>query len=212
LNGRQPTLLHAPQIAGSPTPAHGHGGRCDSGHAVGVIKIRAARIGDAPTLQEIERLAGEQYRSVGLDAVADDEPASVQELTAYAEQGRSWVAVDGEGEVVGYVLVAEVDGAAHVDQVSVRPDRQGQGVGRALLDQVRAWATDTALPAISLTTFAEVPWNQPVYEHLGFEVISDSEIGPELRGIVRAESAQSWGTAARVTMRLLLEPDADDGP
>jgi len=66
-----------------------------------VIKIRAARIGDAPTLQEIERLAGEQYRSVGLDAVADDEPASVQELTAYAEQGRSWVAVDGEGEVVG---------------------------------------------------------------------------------------------------------------
>jgi len=120
--------------------------------------------------------------------------------------------VDGEGEVVGYVLVAEVDGAAHVDQVSVRPDRQGQGVGRALLDQVRAWATDTALPAISLTTFAEVPWNQPVYEHLGFEVISDSEIGPELRGIVRAESAQSWGTAARVTMRLLLEPDADDGP
>jgi len=177
-----------------------------------MVKVRAARVGDGPRLQEIERLAGEQFRSVGLDSVAEDEPASVAELAAYAEHGRSWVAVDGEGEVVGYVFVAEVDGAAHVDQVSVRPDHQGQGVGRALLGRVRAWATETGRPAISLTTFAEVPWNEPLYEHLGFQVIADDEIGPELREIVRLESARSWGAKARVSMRLLIDPGAHNCP
>jgi hypothetical protein len=44
-------------------------------------------------------------------------------------------------------------------------------VGRALIDRVRAWAAETGRSTITLTTFAEVPWNGPLFAHLGFIVI-----------------------------------------
>lgn len=58
------------------------------------VTIRPARSDDLATLIEIERAAGEMFRSVGMDLVADDDPGSVGELQAYAEGGRAFVAVD----------------------------------------------------------------------------------------------------------------------
>jgi GNAT superfamily N-acetyltransferase len=166
-----------------------------------VIAIRPARPGDGPAIQEIERLAGERFREVGLGKIADDEPESLDALAAYATAGRSWVSVDGAARPVGYTLVDVVDGLAHVEQISVRPDCQGTGVGRALLDQVGKWATEIGMGAITLTTFADVPWNRPLYEHLGFRVLQDVEIGPELQGVRDAEAAHGLDPATRVCMR-----------
>ena len=149
---------------------------------------------------------------MGLDTVADSEPASVDELAEYAAQGRSWVAVDAADQPVGYVLVDEVDGNAHVQEVSVRPDRQGQGVGHALLDRARMWAIESGRPAISLTTFAEVPWNRPLYEHLGFRVLAGEEIGPELRAVREVETAHGLDPATRVCMRLDLDAGLMERP
>jgi GNAT superfamily N-acetyltransferase len=168
------------------------------------VRVRAARAGDGPALREIERLAGERFREVGLDSVADDEPPSLETLAAYADSGRAWVAVDGAGTPVGYVLVDDVDGCAHVEQVSVRPEHQGSGVGRRLLDRVRAWAVETGRRAITLTTFTDVPWNRPLYEHLGFRVLTEAELGPELRAVRATEAAHGLDPATRVCMRLDL--------
>jgi GNAT superfamily N-acetyltransferase len=140
-----------------------------------MIEVRAGRGEDGPALREIERRAGERFRSVGLDAVADDEPTSVDELAEYA---------------------------------ALLPDHQGAGVGRALVDRARAWATETGRSVVSLTTFAEVPWNRPLYEHLGFRVLADDELGPELRDVQRAEATRGFGPAPRVCMRLVLDPRA----
>jgi len=164
--------------------------------------IRPATADDGDAIRRIERLASERFREVGLDSVADDEPDTVETLTAYADAGRSWVAVDPAGEPVGYVLVDVVDGCAHVEQITVRPDHQGAGVGRALLDRVRAWAITNGREAISLTTFTDVPWNRPLYEHLGFHVLDDADIGPGLRGVRDAEAAHGLDPATRVCMRL----------
>jgi GNAT superfamily N-acetyltransferase len=161
---------------------------------------------DAAALQVIERLAGDRFREVGLARVADHEPATVDALARYATAGRGWVAVDDSGDPVGYVVVDEVDGNAHVEQVSVRPDRQGAGIGRALLDRVRAWAVQNGRSAITLTTFADVPWNAPLYRHLGFRVLLGSEIGPQLRAICAEETAHGLDPAMRVCMRLDLGP------
>jgi GNAT superfamily N-acetyltransferase len=181
-------------------------------HAFRVLTVRASRREDGPAIQEIERLAGERFRAVGLDAVADDEPASVDELAECAAQGRGWVAVDAGDQPVGYVLVDEVDGNAHVEQLSVRPDHQGLGVGRALLDRVRAWAIENGRSAISLTSFAEVPWNRPLYEHLGFRVLVEAEIGPELRAVRETETAHGLDPTTRVCMRLEVGAERTDRP
>lgn len=165
------------------------------------MPVRPARPEDGEALRRIERLAGERFREVGLSAVADDEPPSLAVLAGYAADHRGWVATDAAGAPIGYVLVDVVDGCAHVEQISVRPDHQGAGVGRALLERVRAWAAETGRPALTLTTFADVPWNRPLYEHLGFRVLGDTEIGPELRALLGVEAAHGLDPTTRVCMR-----------
>ena len=166
------------------------------------VTIRVARADDGPDLRQIERLAGERFRDVGLGSVADAEPASVEVLADYAAEGRSWVAVDEPDHPVAYVIVDLVDGAAHIEQISVRPDRQGTGIARALIDHVRTWASATGKSAITLTTFATVPWNGPLYEHLGFVRIQEHELGPGLRAVRDAEARHGLDPALRVCMRL----------
>jgi ribosomal protein S18 acetylase RimI-like enzyme len=45
--------------------------------------------------------------------------------------------------------------------VSVHPRCARRGVGRALIDHLADHARATGAPALTLTTFADVPWNGP---------------------------------------------------
>ena len=168
------------------------------------IVIRPARPDDGPVLQEIERRAGERFREVGLPEVADDEPPSQSTLAGYAESGRSWVVVDERDEPFGYVLVEAVDGCAHIEQLTVSPEHQGRGAGRAMIDRVRQWARERGAAAVTLTTFVDVPWNAPLYEHLGFRTLSEEEIGPGLRAVRDEETAHGLDPDRRVCMRAEL--------
>src|SRR5690606_29993475 len=124
----------------------------------------------------------------------------------YADAGRSWVAVLEEHDadkaaLVGYVLVLVVDGAAHVEQISVHPSAQGRGVARALLARVEAYAREHGLTALTLTTFRGVPWNAPLYEHLGFRELHAAEVGPQLAALVEREALHGLDPDQRVCMR-----------
>jgi len=174
--------------------------------------LRPATPADGPALQAIERRAGAAFRTVGLELVADDEPPPLDVLATYAAAGRAFVAVDAGGAPLGYVLLDVVDGCAHVEQVSVDPEHQGQGVGRALLDRAAAWGREAGRTAVTLTTFADVPWNRPLYEHLGFRVLDEAEVGPGLGAVRTGESAQGLDPARRVCMRLDLGAVDRTGP
>jgi hypothetical protein len=76
------------------------------------VRIRPAARGDLTILRDIERASGQQYRTYGLDHVADDEPAPVHVLARYADDGRAWVADDESGRPIGYILVDVIDGGA----------------------------------------------------------------------------------------------------
>lgn len=60
------------------------------------------------------------------------------------------------------------------------------------------------LLALTLTTFAHVPWNRPLYEHLGFQVLANEEVGPGLRAVMNTEAAHGLDPTTRVAMRLEL--------
>lgn len=168
-----------------------------------VIELRAATAADGPRLQEIELESGEQFRTVGMADVAEHDPFSVEELRTYAEAGRSFAAVDG-ARIVGYVVIDRVGDAAHVEQISVVPDAQGQGIGRLLIDRVRLWAVANGLGALTLTTFRDVSWNGPLYAHLGFRVLGEDELTVELRAVRDHETALGLDPAHRVCMQLDL--------
>ena len=164
--------------------------------------IRPARPEEAATLSEIERLSGERFREVGLDDVADDEPSSAEDYGEYIAANRAWV-VEAE-EPVGFIVVSEVDGAAHINQLSVIPALHGRGLGRALVEQAGRWAVDNGRTEVTLTTFDHVPWNRPLYEHLGFRVLTAADVGPELRAILDHEAEEGLDPAVRVAMRKSL--------
>ncbi|MGQ0830543.1 MAG: GNAT family N-acetyltransferase [Microthrixaceae bacterium] len=164
------------------------------------VRIRPARAAEGGALIDIERAAGARFRDVGMPEIADDDPGSVEELARYAEDGRSWVAVDDANTPLGYVLVDVVDGNAHIEQLSVLPAAQGAGLGRALLDQVATWAVGRGAPALTLTTFRDVPWNAPLYEHLGFRDLAEPELGAELRAVRDTETAHGLDPTTRVCM------------
>ena len=60
--------------------------------------------------------------------------------------------------------------------------------------------------AVTLTTFRDVPWNAPLYRHLGFVDLDDASLGPELRAIVAAEAAHGLDPSIRICMRLEASP------
>jgi GNAT superfamily N-acetyltransferase len=172
------------------------------------VLIRAAHRDDLALLVEIERAAGERFRSLGMDLVADDDPGSVAELVPYAESGRAFVSVGDDDRPVGYLLLDVVDGAAHVEQISVHPDFARQGIGRTLIERAATWARGHGLDALTLTTYIEVPWNGPFYERLGFSYLAADEETPGLRAIRFEERASGLDAWPRACMRLGLRSPA----
>jgi ribosomal protein S18 acetylase RimI-like enzyme len=164
------------------------------------MSIRRARPTDFPAIQEVEIEAGRLFAGIGMQAVADDPPFSIGELGAFVASGCAWVAVGVDDRPIGYLVAEVVDGCAHIDQVSVRPNHGRRGVGRALIGHLEAWASARGLPALTLTTFADVPWNAPLYERLGFRRLAASELTPGLRAIRAQEAAAGLDRWPRVAM------------
>jgi hypothetical protein len=63
---------------------------------------------------------------------------------------------------------------------------------------------DPAHQGTGLTTYAEVPWNGPLYARWGFEELTDDLVGPELRAVRAAEQSHGLDVAERICMRLAL--------
>ncbi|ANY06582.1 GNAT family N-acetyltransferase [Pseudonocardia sp. HH130630-07] len=166
--------------------------------------IRPATPADAAAMREIERAAGAPFREIGLDVVADDEPPPVALLAAYAAAGRAFVDERGtpgtpDRAPVGYLITEIVDGCAHLEQVSVLPRWRGHRVGAGLVERLAGWARDRRLPALTLTSFRDVPWNGPYYLRLGFREVVEPT--PGLRAIRQAETDRGLDVWPRLAMR-----------
>ncbi|MFJ8858121.1 GNAT family N-acetyltransferase [Streptomyces sp. NPDC102451] len=165
------------------------------------MRIRPVDIDELPLLQDIERAAGQCFRDIGMPEIAEDEPLLAGELACYRGSGLAWVAVDPADVPVAYLIAEHVDGNLHVEQVSVHPDHARRAVGRSLLDHLAAHAAAGGVPALTLTTFADVPWNAPYYARCGFHLLDDTGLGPGLREIRRTEAAHGLDRWPRVCMR-----------
>lgn len=168
--------------------------------------VRAAHPGDVPAIRRVDWASAQPFRAYGLEAIADDEPVAAQLVRDYVEGARAWVVSDAD-EVVGFVLVDRVDDGAHVEQVCVVPEHQGRGLGRALIERAIQWAAERDRHSVTLTTFTHIPWNRPLYEHLGFHVVEVACLGPELAARRSAEAARGLDPSLRVVMQLDLVAD-----
>ncbi len=137
--------------------------------------VRPARAADLEHIAPIEDAGGPQFQEHFGAAI---EPILLSPATdgreRAAEPGFLLVAVaDEHSPPVGFVHVLVIDGYAHLEQISVRPDHQRQGVGRALVEAAMAEARRQGFDRLSLCTYRDVPWNGPYYASLGFTEVTD---------------------------------------
>jgi [ribosomal protein S18]-alanine N-acetyltransferase len=79
-----------------------------------------------------------------------------------------WVARDAENILIGYFVLMKVVDEAHLLTIAVRHDRQGQGLGRRLLDYALELAREMKMESMLLEVR---PSNQNalvMYRHYGF--------------------------------------------
>jgi GNAT superfamily N-acetyltransferase len=160
--------------------------------------IRAARPPDYQKLAAVERRAGERYREIGMPEIADDDPYDADHL---ASSAALFIATDDTDEPIGYAMVELVDGHAHLEQLSVVPEASGNGIGTKLLDAVAGWAAGQGHSELTLTTFRDVPFNAPLYEKRGFEVVPEASWTPALKELVEREAEAGLDPELRVVMR-----------
>ncbi len=110
-----------------------------------------------------------------------------RDLLAAIESARVWVADVGI-EPAAYAHAEVLDGNAHVAQVSVAAEYAGRRIGRTLIRHVEAWGRERGSPATTLTTFRDMPWNAPYYARLGYRILDETEIGPDLARTIAHEA------------------------
>jgi GNAT superfamily N-acetyltransferase len=137
--------------------------------------VRPAGPGDLALLPDIETAADRLFDEIGRGPLP---PAgALDELVA-----AHCVLVAGRPPV-GFARLEIVDDLAHLEQLSVHPAHGRRGIGAELLDAACRWSADHGFARVTLSTFADVPWNAPFYARHGFFPLSDTELTPGLRAL-----------------------------
>jgi ribosomal protein S18 acetylase RimI-like enzyme len=91
-------------------------------------------------------------------------------LDDYAKRisdGQAWV-LDEAGAVAGVLVLEQTADGFLLDNIAVAPDRQGKGLGRALLEFAEVEATRRGWHAIQLYTHVLMTENIALYRRLGY--------------------------------------------
>lgn len=167
------------------------------------MRIRPTLARDVALLPALERSAAQAFRQLpALAWLADGAVMTEADHLAYVSAASSWVAVDEHDTPVGFLCATVAGDALHIDELSVGLQAQGHGLGRRLLDRASASARQHGQRCLTLTTFAEVPWNAPFYQRYGFVPLSVGQLDARLSAVLAAELAH--GLHNRCAMRLSL--------
>lgn len=122
---------------------------------------------DRESLRAVAAGSGRQAL-MDLLLLADESP---EQVAGYIDDGDLFVLEDATGLPLGITLVLyEGDDTAELKAIAVRPDRQGQGVGKRMLRQVldglRERGTQRVLVATGTSSLAPLA----LYQKLGFRL------------------------------------------
>ena len=79
-----------------------------------------------------------------------------------------WVVDDGDAGIVGVIELIPHPDHLYIENVAVSPVRQGEGLGRRLLQLAEQEARNRGVPALGLLTNERYTWNIALYERCGY--------------------------------------------
>jgi GNAT superfamily N-acetyltransferase len=135
--------------------------------------IRPARPEDVPAIVALVSAAYEPYlASIGVRPLPLDD-----DYAARVDRGEAFVAGGDDGSVDGLLVLVREPEYLLVDNVAVRPDVQGRGVGRGLLAFAEARARASGLAELRLYTNVRMVENRRLYARLGYVELDRAVLG-----------------------------------
>ena len=85
--------------------------------------IRLAILEDMDLLPALEKAAGEVFRTIGMEDIANGDVPTADYYASFLKHGAVYVTtcVDDETTLTGFILIAPFENAAHIYEVSVHP-------------------------------------------------------------------------------------------
>ena len=139
--------------------------------------IRPCRDDERSLILAIVNAAAEAYRGVIPADRWRDPYMPAAELDAEIASGVKFWGYDDGGQVIGVMGIQPVADVDLIRHAYVVTDRQGEGVGAALLAQL----TETASRPLLVGTWAAAGWAIRFYERHGFQLVSPEEKARLLR-------------------------------
>lgn len=163
------------------------------------VTLRPARTADHDRLPELQLDSRTLFAAVRRMEVERLPLVGAQLMREAGAQG-GLVVAELRGVLVGFGLCAQVEGAAHLHQMSVAARSTGRGIGSAILRDLLAIASRRGDEALTLITYADIPWNQPFYERHGLSAIDPRGAPPYLRELLFEEQAVGIDVTRRSLM------------
>ena len=92
-------------------------------------------------------------------------------IDSLASGYEAWVLRDTDNELMGYFLLMAIVDEAHLLNVAVSAERQGQGLGRFLLNQAVACARGLGMESVLLEVRPSNTRALEIYQRYGFQTI-----------------------------------------
>jgi GNAT superfamily N-acetyltransferase len=162
-----------------------------------MAEVREARPEEYPLLPALEAAADTLFGVHGITVPTGPKALTTMEQL---EEAAANLVVDDPPR--GCARLVNVDGLAHLEQLSVHPTVMRQGLGTALLLGAVAWAAERGYPAITLTTFRDLPFNGPFYARQGF--VELTELTP---GLAAAREHERDMGLDRQSVRIAMRRD-----
>src|SRR5437868_6492452 len=143
-----------------------------------VLRIRNATATEAPVLEALQRRSSDVWDEYREQLAAN--PDAIELPQAFIEKCWVRVAVDVQGTPVGFSVVVPTNGPVHeLDGLFVDPNQMFSGVGRALVEDAAARASDQGAEALEVTAGPA----QAFYERVGFNLTGPAQtrFGPAVR-------------------------------
>lgn len=125
--------------------------------------LRAARESDAAELAALVDVAyGHYVERLGMPPgpMTEDYTAVIRE--------REVTVAESEGAIVGAIVLGPSEEGLTIDNVAVHPTRQGEGIGRALLELAETEARAAGQDTVHLYTHEKMTENQALYARVGY--------------------------------------------
>ena len=136
-----------------------------------ILVLRAATEADAAGLAATIAAAFEQYRGKLVpESGAFRETAEA--IAAELAKGTGAIVAERGGEMLGCVVVQEIEGDLYLGRLSVLPAARGLGLAKRLVAAVEAEARRRGLPGVRLGVRVVLTENQRLFAALGYREIS----------------------------------------